>query len=195
MITQMSNKIVLEKFINAYLDFNYGVACVIGLIIFCGYLFFVRKSKKSQGQNISKKEIFCGLALSIYVAVLLGGTLLNRNVGEEYLIEWVPFWSYYQVFTVDDSPLAWQMVYNVLVFIPMGILLPVNFPKVSKLRDVVICSVGLSLIIEVVQLVSKLGLFEFDDLFHNTLGAMIGYGVWRVWRKCWKNGRVKRVKE
>ena len=183
MIARMSNIMVLKNVTNTYLDFNYGVACVIGLFIFYGYIFYLKRSKKSQGQRVSKKELLCGLALSIYLAILLVGTLLNRNVGEEYLIEWIPFWSYYQVFAVDDSPLAWQMLYNILVFVPMGIFLPVNFQKVRKLRDVVLCTVGLSLIIEVLQLVLKLGLFEFDDLFHNTLGAVIGYGVWRMIRK------------
>lgn len=28
--------------------------------------------------------------------------------------------------------------------------------------------------IEITQLVTKCGLFEFDDIFHNTLGAVVG---------------------
>lgn len=177
------NIAVLKDVIKAYFNFNYGVACVIGIIIFCSYLYMLRRKHKSQGQSISRKEVLCGLALSIYLAVLMGGILLNREMGEAYMIEWVPFWSYYQVFTVQDSPLAWQMIYNVLVFIPLGVLLPVNFAPVRKLHIVAASAAGLSLLIEVVQLVSKLGLFEFDDLLHNTLGAVIGYGIWRVWKK------------
>lgn len=172
-----------ESFINSYLTFHYGVGCAISLIIFGIYVFLINRRKKSQGQSVSKKEILCGLALSIYLAVLMGGTLLNRTAQEEYMIEWIPFWSYYQIFTVKDSPLAWQMIYNVLVFIPYGVLLPECFISMRKLRHVVASAVGLSLLIEVIQLVTKLGLFEFDDLFHNTLGAVIGYGIWRVWKQ------------
>ena len=34
--------------------------------------------------------------------------------------------------------------------------------------------------IEIIQLVTKCGLFEFDDIFHNTLGAVAGSMVANV---------------
>ena len=34
-----------------------------------------------------------------------------------------------------------------------------------------------SSVIELSQLVLKRGLCEFDDVFHNTLGCAVGYGV------------------
>lgn len=173
----------LESFINSYFTFHYGVGFAIGLVIFCGYLYWVSRRKKSQGQSISKKEILCGLALSIYMVFLLGGTVLNREIGEEYLVEWVPFWSYYDLLSEWSKPMAVQMLYNVLVFILWGILLPEIVSAKRKLRFVVLSAVGISLVIEVTQLVFKLGLFELDDVFHNTLGAVIGYGLWHAFKK------------
>ena len=173
----------LESLISSYFTFHYGVGFAIGLVIFGGYLYWMSKCKKSQGQSISGREILCGLALSVYLVLLLGGTLLNRTVGEEYLIEFIPFWSYYQIFTLQDTPLAWQVLYNVLVFIPWGILLPEIFRVMRGLRFVAASAAGVSFVIEVVQLVFKLGLFEFDDIFHNTLGAVIGFVMWRVIRR------------
>ena len=173
----------LESFINSYFTFHYGVGFAIGLIFFCGYMILTTRKKKSQGQSVSKKEILCGLALSIYMVFLLGGTVLNREIGEEYLIEWVPFWSYADLLREWSEPLAIQIVYNVLVFIPWGILLPEIVSAKRKLRFVVLSAVGISLVIEVTQLVFKLGLFEFDDVFHNTLGAVIGYGLWHAFKK------------
>ena len=172
-----------ESFISSYLTFHYGVGCAIGLIVFCGYMFLIGKRKKSHGQSVSRKEILCGLALSIYMVFLLGGTVLNREIGEEYLIEWIPFWSYYDLLSEWSKPMAVQILYNVLVFIPWGILLPEIVSAKRKLRFVVLSAVGISLVIEVTQLVFKLGLFEFDDVFHNTLGTVIGYGVWRAIKK------------
>jgi glycopeptide antibiotics resistance protein len=41
----------------------------------------------------------------------------------------------------------------------------------------------ISLTIEILQLVTKRGLFEFDDIFHNTLGVAIGeLGYWIWWK-------------
>lgn len=181
----------LESFINSYFTFHYGVGFAIGLIIFCGYLFLISRRKKSQGQSVSRKEILCGLALSIYIVFLLGGTVLNRKIGEEYMAEWVPFWSYYDLISEWSKPMAVQMIYNVLVFIPWGILLPEIVSVARKFRSVVLSTVGISFVIEVVQLVFRLGLFEFDDVFHNTLGAVIGYGVWWICRNCMRRNHGK----
>ena len=167
----------MESFIDTYFTFHYGIGFAIGLVIFCGYMFQIRRRGKSQGQSVSKKEILCGLALSIYLTFLLGGTILNRDVVDGYLIEWVPFWSYRQLLLQWDKYLATQIIYNILVFIPWGFLLSEIVCVVRKMRLVVLCAIGLSLSIEVIQLVFKLGLFEFDDVFHNVLGAVIGYGI------------------
>ena len=172
-----------ESFISSYLTFHYGVGCAIGFAIFCGYMFLIGKRKKSQGQSVSRKEILCGLALSIYMVFLLGGTILNREIGKEYGVELVPFWSYADLLSEWSIPMAVQILYNILVFIPWGFLLPEMTRVSRKIRTVALSAFGLSFSIEVIQLVFKMGLFEFDDMFHNVLGAVIGYGIWRAWRK------------
>lgn len=174
---------MLKNFVNNYFDFNYGIACVIGIIIFCGYLYIIKRRNESQGQNISKKELFCGLALSIYLVLLLGGTLLNRHIGEEYGIEWKLFWSYREAYAERNESLIWQMIYNVLVFIPWGFLLAEIWKVMRKFHWNVGSALVFSALIELTQLVFRCGLFEFDDIFHNVLGAVIGYGVWRLWKK------------
>lgn len=40
-----------------------------------------------------------------------------------------------------------------------------------------VCS---SFVIEFLQLTLKLGLFEFDDIFNNTIGMMLGFGFWKI---------------
>lgn len=49
----------------------------------------------------------------------------------------------------------------------------------NRFRFVTALGSGLliSVCIEVVQLVFHRGLFEFDDMFHNTLGTLIGIGI------------------
>ena len=43
--------------------------------------------------------------------------------------------------------------------------------------------VGLSCVVEMLQLVMGRGLCEFDDVFHNMVGAIIGVGVAMICRK------------
>ena len=60
-------------------------------------------------------------------------------------------------------------------------LLPTAYAKM-KLSSVTAAAFAVSLTIELTQLITKRGLFEFDDMFHNTLGAIIGYGVYQLIR-------------
>lgn len=170
---------ILESSVKSYFTFHYGIGCAIGLIIFCGYMLVLRKRKRSQGQSISRKKILCGLALSIYLVFLLGGTILNRDISKKFHMELIPFWSYYEAIIEKNKGLAFQMIGNVLVFIPLGVLLPEVWDRVRNIRWVILITVGVSLSLELGQLIFRLGLFEFDDVFHNTLGAVIGYGLWR----------------
>lgn len=181
---------IAQSFINSYLNFHYGLGFAIAVIIFAILLCIKLKKCKSQGQSISWKGVLCLLTLSVYLVIILGGTLLNRTFGESatYRIEWVPFWSYYDVIVNRTSGLGMQMFYNVLVFIAWGILMPQVWSELREAKWLIGSAALFSLSIEIVQFVFKLGLFEFDDVFHNALGAVIGFGVWKAWKK-WRKIR------
>jgi len=59
------------------------------------------------------------------------------------------------------------------MFVPIGFTLSVIF-KDHRVIIPILLSIGLSLCIEVCQLLLHSGTFEFDDLFNNTLGAVFG---------------------
>ena len=74
----------------------------------------------------------------------------------------------------------WNVVGNVCVFMPFGALLPSLFHKCQKLIAVLMLSFELSLVIEIVQLVTRVGSFDVDDLLLNTLGGILGYIVYKI---------------
>lgn len=69
---------------------------------------------------------------------------------------------------------------NLLMFLPMGIYLPYFLRKLNKLGTFTISIVILLLSIEVIQLVTRLGSFDIDDLILNMVGALIGFGIWKT---------------
>lgn len=74
---------------------------------------------------------------------------------------------------------AWyQVIANVLVFIPLGFLSPLLFKAVYKWWHVLLVGFGGSLIIEGLQILTSRNVVDIDDLIFNTLGAMIGYVVY-----------------
>ena len=68
---------------------------------------------------------------------------------------------------------------NVIAFMPLGFFLPTLHPKKRNGIVVVIHCFLLSLLVEVIQLVFRLGCFDVDDLMLNDLGAALGFFLWR----------------
>lgn len=71
---------------------------------------------------------------------------------------------------------------NVVAFIPFGFLLPMISSAERRSYMIFFLSLELSLIIEVIQLFTRVGSFDVDDLILNTLGGLIGYWAYRTIR-------------
>lgn len=63
---------------------------------------------------------------------------------------------------------------NYLLFIPLGFLLSICANRWMLCVEIGLC---FSICIELYQLVTKTGLFEFDDIIGNTAGCLIGVGI------------------
>ena len=105
--------------------------------------------------------------LAGYVFLILAETFLIRKpfVGEHIQLEL--FWSWKQ-WNVQKE----QILTNVAMFIPIGALAG----WLWKWKGLWFAA-GLSLLVEVLQLATSRGLFEFDDVLHNMIGAVVGAGI------------------
>ncbi len=119
----------------------------------------------------------------VYGVFILMITLLSRESGSGGRAELVPFWSWYRVLILHRSSLLWQILLNILLFAPLGTLLALGG---RRKRRIVLAGALLSAAVETAQLVFRLGLFEWDDMIHNTLGALLG-AVVALWIR---DGRV-----
>lgn len=78
---------------------------------------------------------------------------------------------------------------NILVFVPLGFLLPMLSDECRQFYAVMLNSFAFVVGIEVFQLFSAFGAFDVDDILLNCLGAAIGYGCYRLFcRFCRKKG-------
>lgn len=119
-----------------------------------------------------------------YVLANLYETILFREVQSERIFKLIPFWSYAESLSfngglrITDGPLLKQIVLNILLYIPLGYLLPFLWPSLQKGAvswKVVLSGFICSAATEISQLIFRIGWFEFDDMIHNTLGCLIGY--------------------
>ena len=69
--------------------------------------------------------------------------------------------------------------------------------SVRKLRWVILIAAIISYSIEFSQLLTKRGLFElFDDPFHNVLGAIIGFTLWRmIMKRCSEKSEGQAIRQ
>ena len=114
------------------------------------------------------------LLLIVYVVYIIYKTILFRTSGTDHQIELTPFWSYSQF---SEYGVRSQIYMNIFLFIPFGFLL--SWVKKWSMAKVVLTGCLFSIPIEATQYIFCLGLCEFDDVFHNTLGTAIGYWYWR----------------
>ena len=111
------------------------------------------------------------------VYLILSKTLLNRTCNDLYPVKLIPFWEFGQ--WISGNGYGEDIIYNILLFIPFGLTLGL----IKNSRITIFAGFALSLSVELLQLILRIGWFQTDDIMHNTLGTVIGYVVSGVIRK------------
>ena len=175
---------------------------VVGCVLFLSCLKFLFGKIK----YIKYIEIF---AFLIYFYGFLYFTFFSREAGDDVLLRLQLLRSYKRAFAFDSGFLhvikqifteglnsglnsihiestetLEGIILNILLFVPLGYMLPCIFKKLQKaLRGVVLIGFFCSLLIETVQLITHLGWFDLDDLLNNTIGCVLGVTFYRVFLK------------
>jgi glycopeptide antibiotics resistance protein len=75
-----------------------------------------------------------------------------------------------------------QVIGNLVMLLPLGIYVPLLFPKLSGFFRVFIICLLVSISIELMQLITNVRSTDIDDVILNTSGAIVGYGVYKILR-------------
>lgn len=172
------------NFLLPYPSYIFDVYLNFSLITFIGvfFLFYISyaitrfpniKAKKHLAITLSQ-----GVLLSCYLTLVIGATLLNRHYTVSNNINLDFLWSYKMVWHQHSKYLLREIIYNILMTIPLGILLPFIYSKCKHFIVTIFFSLLLSFSIEGLQYFFKIGLFEFDDVFNNTIGTSIGFLIY-----------------
>jgi VanZ family protein len=90
--------------------------------------------------------------------------------------------SYYQAWSSVSVPQWENIVLNILLFVPLGFFISGCHRKLSMALPVVFVCALYSFAIEVYQYYSMTGIAEIDDIVDNTLGSLIGCGLYYIAR-------------
>ena len=134
--------------------------------------------KKMRGYSVSAS---IALGFTVFFGLYMLGAMVLKRIGVQ--IEQHPepnlVAEYHRLFHGDPEHWA-LMLFNVLVFVPIGFSLSVFLSIAKRFRTkrsigcVVLTAFLLSLSIESLQWVLRVGLFELTDMVLNTLGAFVG---------------------
>ena len=125
-----------------------------------------------------KMRLMDCLALSIltfYLAFVFTLTIYERPVTPEATMQLSLFWNYKHIIN-GDKGMFFEVFWNVVMFMPYGILASIVSKSKAKWH-VLLSGSLLSVAIELTQLFSHRGLFEYDDILHNTLGTIVGIAL------------------
>jgi glycopeptide antibiotics resistance protein len=73
-----------------------------------------------------------------------------------------------------------NIVGNIVVFVPLGVLLPRIHGRFRSWQSTLVAALGVSALIEVLQSVGAQRVTDVDDLLLNALGALLGYGCYAL---------------
>lgn len=144
-------------------------------------VFFVGLILVLSSSRIKKKgACVAGLLLAEYIALLYMSMVLFRPFSDSVGYDFHLFWSYVAIYQ-GRIELIPENVMNVVVFVPVGLLLGCAFRSMNWWK-IILIGVCLSVSIEAMQFFLKKGFAETDDVMHNILGCMIGYGIYSLTR-------------
>lgn len=167
--------------INYTLNYDTGIPLIIFIgiiIVVCNIVLILYYTRINNRMFVRKASVYMFIG---YVALVLCTTIIFRTASDEMRYVLCPFKSYIGIY---NKMLA-ENILNIVLFMPIGFLAGAALKKKHILNALKI-GVGLSLFIEVIQLISKRGVCNIDDVIHNTLGCAIGFAGYLL---CYKMAR------
>ncbi|MEF9951107.1 MAG: VanZ family protein [Clostridium sp.] len=146
--------------------------------------------------KFNKKIIFEGLVYLfalVYIGILLkvvmfkyisvSDVLAGKTFGMFRSANFIPFDTIIQSFTGQSGSVFrafLNMLGNIVIFAPFGYCLGLIFKWFNRTWKVGLASFILSVTFEILQYTLYIGSLDIDDVILNTLGGVIGYGVYKL---------------
>ena len=160
-----------------------------------------------QRKRLRIRQVLLYVMFASYCAIFLYLVFFSRSAMEDYRVHVAPLQDLANAVYIDFGILGFlasiareglfkalehveivnaydigQVYLNVMLFVPLGYLLPYVFrwPRVRvRIRPALLCFL-ISLLVENIQLITKLGFYDVDDIITNTVGGLLGQSLFIV---------------
>lgn len=148
--------------------------------------------KEKKGLHFLAAILFI-LYLGLLFYLLFFSETYGRTMDSGYRYNLVPFKEIKRFWNNRDtlglSPVITNLLGNIIAFAPFGFFLPMFFKVGKNVFGCVLVSALFSLAVETVQLFTKVGAFDVDDIMLNAVGGFVG---WICYRLFWFPMRKKK---
>ena len=151
------------------------------------FLFIMVRINKYKQQKINIVREVGVFLFFIYLLAVFNLTMSPFQFIAPYThkfeMEWLPFKEIMEQFGRTPKLASYYAVGNIAMTIPFGLFMPLLFKRIRFVGTVIICGLCFSLTIELLQMLFTQRSAEVDDLIFNTLGAVIGFVLFKLIKK------------
>ncbi|UPW85392.1 VanZ family protein [Lysinibacillus sp. Ag94] len=170
------------------------VLIIIGIefiLIALYYFFYYRKQPSDRKKQIRIKKLVLGAVFIGYIIFVLELTVFGRGTSHSLQMNLQPFSGYIDAWKKYSLRDLQNCIFNILMFVPLGIFLPLISSKFKKFKWLLLIVISATLSIETYQTLSGAGIFELDDLMNNSLGGIMGYQLYKLGASIVDHKKVK----
>ena len=161
-----------------------GYEILSALIPFLIVLVLFRSTQKKKGVSYTRYSFITIVVFAVYIVGVYhftgAGTIYD---GLMYQFEWRKDQFNWIPFSNNIDVVAY--ILNIVLFVPLGLLVPIIWKKLSKFPDILATGFLFTILIEVSQLLNNRRT-DIDDIILNVLGAVVGFGLFKLFDKITK---------
>lgn len=154
----------------------------------------IKKNKERNFKGEILLNIFFFYLLTVFYITIFKMGRITLNFEFSSFFNLVPIIETIKMFGNSSLSLVlYNILGNILLFIPLGFLVPVLFPKFNKWYKVLLIGMSLSAFIEFIQYFTTNNFTDIDDLIFNTLGSILGYTLLKIFIKILESIRLSKL--
>ena len=162
-----------------YLVKGLMIALPISIVLTCVLWAILELIEKKSCDDSKVKQIIVQrkkwiLGLGFYILLLIQMGVISRTPGSIREVVWIPFQT-----PGGDNLIVLYSLANMVIFIPLGILVPNVFHGVNSVWAMALVTFITSVCIELIQYALACGYSEVEDVIMNVAGGVIGYLIIR----------------
>ncbi|KUF35817.1 VanZ family protein [Lysinibacillus sp. F5] len=183
----------VTEIINNIQSLMLPVMIIIGVefLLIAFYYFFYNKKEPSVRKRNHVKKLMLGALFIGYIVFVCELTIIGRGSSHFLQMNLQPFSGYIDAWKKYSLRDLQNCIFNILMFVPLGVFLPLLFPKFKLFKWLFLVVVSATLSIETYQTLTGAGIFELDDLINNSIGGIIGYQLYRLVASIVQHKKVK----